>query len=42
MSPARLAFHADQGTVVMSRTPDGKTDFNFTLNGQTSDVVIWK
>ncbi len=42
MSPARLAFHAGQATVVMSRTPDGKADFNFMMNGQTSDFVIWK
>ena len=42
MSAKQLTFHAGQANVVMIATPDGKASFHFTLNGQTSNSVIWK
>jgi hypothetical protein len=42
MTPARLTFRAGDASVVMTPTPDGKANFDFTLGGQHSNFVIWK
>jgi hypothetical protein len=42
MTPTRLAFRAGDASIVMTPTPDGKANFDFTLGGQHSNFLIWK
>ena len=42
MAPARLAFRAGEASVVMTPTPDGKANLDFTLGGQHNNFLIWK
>jgi len=42
MVPARLAFRAGEASVVMTPTPDGKADFDFTMGGQHYNFPIGK
>lgn len=40
MTPSRLAFRAAGGSIVMTPTPDGKANFDFTSSTKHSNFVI--
>jgi hypothetical protein len=40
MTASRLAFRAGGGSIVMTPTPDGKANFDFTSSKQHSNFVV--